>query len=133
MKEYTDKIRAQFLFLSYAPIVFVSALKNERVHLLFEQIKQVYENYSRRVATNVLNDIILDATIANQAPIFNGDRLRVMYATQASSCPPSFVLFVNEPSCMHFSYQRYLENKIREAFILEGTPIQFILRKKEEY
>lgn len=132
MKEYTDKIRAQFLFLSYAPVVFVSALKNERVHLLFEQIKQVYENYSRRVATNVLNDIILDATLANQAPIFNGDRLRVLYATQATSCPPTFVLFVNEPNCMHFSYQRYLENKIREAFILDGTPIQFILRKREE-
>ena len=133
MKEYTDKIRAQFLFLSYAPIVFVSALKNERVHLLFEQIKQVYENYSRRVSTNVLNDILLDATLANQAPIFNGDRLSVMYATQVSACPPSFVLFVNDPNYMHFSYQRYLENKIREAFILEGTPIQFILRKKEEY
>ena len=133
MKEYTDKIRAQFLFLSYAPIVFVSALKNERVHLLFEQIKQVYENYSRRVSTNVLNDILLDATLSNQAPIFNGDRLSVMYATQVSACPPSFVLFVNDPNYMHFSYQRYLENKIRESFILEGTPIQFILRKKEEY
>lgn len=132
MKEYEEKIRAQFVFLNYAPIVFVSALKNERVHLLFEQIKQVYENYSRRVPTNILNDVILDATIANQAPIFNGDRLRIMYSTQASTCPPAFVLFVNDPNYMHFSYKRYLENKIREAFILDGTPIQFILRKREE-
>lgn len=132
MKEYEEKIRAQFVFLNYAPIAFVSALKNERVHLLFEQIKQVYENYSRRVPTNILNDVILDATIANQAPIFNGDRLRIMYSTQASTCPPAFVLFVNDPNYMHFSYKRYLENKIREAFILDGTPIQFILRKREE-
>ena len=132
MKEYTEKIRSQFVFLNYAPIAFVSALKNERIHLLFDLIKQVYENYNRRVSTNILNDVILDATIANQAPIFNGDRLRILYATQASTCPPSFVLFVNDPNYMHFSYQRYLENKIREAFILDGTPIQFILRKREE-
>lgn len=132
MKEYEEKIRSQFVFLNYAPIAFVSALKNERVHLLFEQIKQVYENYGRRVATNILNDVILDATIANQAPIFNGDRLRIMYATQASSFPPAFVLFVNDPLYLHFSYKRYLENKIREAFILDGTPILFILRKREE-
>lgn len=132
MKEYEEKIRTQFVFLNYAPIAFVSALKNERVHLLFEQIKQVYENYSRRVPTNILNDVILDATIANQAPIFNGDRLRIMYSTQAGTCPPAFVLFVNDPNYMHFSYKRYLENKIREAFILDGTPIQFILRKREE-
>lgn len=132
MKEYTEKIRSQFVFLSYAPIAFVSALKNERIHLLFDLIKQVYENYNRRVSTNILNDIILDATIANQAPIFNGDRLRILYATQASTCPPSFVLFVNDPNYMHFSYQRYLENKLREAFILDGTPIQFILRKRED-
>lgn len=132
MKEYEEKIRSQFVFLNYAPIAFVSALKNERVHLLFEQIKQVYENYGRRVATNILNDVILDATIANQAPIFNGDRLRIMYVTQASSFPPAFVLFVNDPLYLHFSYKRYLENKIREAFILDGTPIQFILRKREE-
>ena len=118
--------------MNYAPICFVSALKNERIHTLFDQIKQVYENYNRRIMTSVLNDVILDATIMNQAPIFNGDRLRISYATQASTCPPTFVLFVNDPNYMHFSYQRYLENKIREAFILDGTPIYFILRKKEE-
>lgn len=132
MNEYTEKIRSHFVFLNYAPICFVSALKNERIHTLFDQIKQVYENYNRRIMTSVLNDVILDATIMNQAPIFNGDRLRISYATQASTCPPTFVLFVNDPNYMHFSYQRYLENKIREAFILDGTPIYFILRKKEE-
>ena len=131
MTEYVENIRAHFLFLNYAPIVFVSALKNQRVHLLFEEIKKVYENYQRRVQTNVLNDILLDATIMNQAPIFNGDRLKVYYGTQVETAPPSFVLFVNDANYMHFSYQRYLENKLREAFELEGTPIKIILRKKE--
>lgn len=131
MKEYIENIRSHFLFLNYAPIVFVSALKNQRVHLLFDEIKKVYENYQRRVQTNVLNDILLDATIMNQAPIFNGDRLKIYYGTQVDVTPPSFVLFVNDVNYMHFSYQRYIENKLREAFELEGTPIKIILRKKE--
>jgi len=131
MKEYTEKIRKNFLFISYAPIVFVSALKNQRIQTLFEQIKVVYENYNRRIATNVLNDIILDASIMNQAPIFNGDRIRVYYGSQVDTKPPTFVLFVNDPNYMHFSYQRYLENRFRSAFMLEGTPIKLILRKRE--
>lgn len=131
MKEYVENIRSHFLFLNYAPVVFVSALKNQRVHLLFDEIKRVYENYQRRVQTNVLNDVLLDATIMNQAPIFNGDRLKIFYGTQVEVCPPSFVLFVNDINYMHFSYERYIENKLREAFELEGTPIKIILRKKE--
>ena len=131
MKEFTEKIRKNFLFISYAPIVFVSALKNQRIQTLFEQIKIVYENYNRRIATNVLNDIILDASIMNQAPIFNGDRIRVYYGSQVDIKPPTFVLFVNDPNYMHFSYQRYLENRFRSAFMLEGTPIKLILRKRE--
>lgn len=131
MKEFTEKIRKNFLFISYAPIVFVSALKNQRIQTLFEQIKIVYENYNRRIATNVLNDIILDASIMNQAPIFNGDRIRVYYGSQVDIKPPTFVLFVNDPNYMHFSYQRYLENLFRSAFMLEGTPIKLILRKRE--
>lgn len=131
MKEFTEKIRKNFLFISYAPIVFVSALKNQRIQTLFEQIKIVYENYNRRIATNVLNDIILDASIMNQAPIFNGDRIRVYYGSQVDTKPPTFVLFVNDPNYMHFSYQRYLENRFRSAFMLEGTPIKLILRKRE--
>ena len=131
MKEFTEKIRKNFLFISYAPNVFVSALKNQRIETLFEQIKIVYENYNRRIATNVLNDIILDASIMNQAPIFNGDRIRVYYGSQVDTKPPTFVLFVNDPNYMHFSYQRYLENRFRSAFMLEGTPIKLILRKRE--
>lgn len=131
MKEFTEKIRKNFLFISYAPIVFVSALKNQRIQTLFEQIKIVYENYNRRIATNVLNDIILDASIMNQAPIFNGDRIRVYYGSQVDTKPPTFVLFVNDPNYMHFSYQRYLENRFRSAFMLEGTPIKLVLRKRE--
>jgi len=131
MKEFTEKIRKNFLFISYAPIVFVSALKNQRIQTLFEQIKIVYENYTRRIATNVLNDIILDASIMKQAPIFNGDRIRVYYGSQVDIKPPTFVLFVNDPNYMHFSYQRYLENRFRSAFMLEGTPIKLILRKRE--
>ena len=131
MKEFTEKIRKNFLFISYAPIVFVSALKNQRIQTLFEQIKIVYENYNRRIATNVLNDIILDASIMNQAPIFNGDRIRVYYGSQVDTKPPTFVLFVDDPNYMHFSYQRYLENRFRSAFMLEGTPIKLVLRKRE--
>lgn len=131
MKEFTEKIRKNFLFISFAPIVFVSALKNQRIQTLFEQIKIVYENYNRRIATNVLNDIILDASIMNQAPIFNGDRIRVYYGSQVDTKPPTFVLFVNDPNYMHFSYQRYLENRFRSAFMLEGTPIKLVLRKRE--
>ncbi len=132
MKEYMEKIRSHFVFLSYAPIVFVSALKNQRIHTLFEQIVKVHENYTRRVSTSVLNDILLDASIMNQAPIFNGDRIKLYYGSQVEVCPPTFVIFVNDPSHMHFSYQRYLENRLREAFELSGTPLKLILRKKDE-
>ena len=132
MQEWIKKIKSHFVFLDYAPIVFVSALKNQRVHTVFEQIKIVYQNYTRRVATNVLNDVLLDATLIQQAPFFNGDRLKIYYASQVEKNPPSFVLFVNDPNYLHFSYQRYLENKLREAFSFEGTPIKFILRKKED-
>ena len=132
MKKYEEKIRSHFLYLSYAPIVFVSALKNQRIQTLFEQINNVYENYNRKVPTNVLNDVILDATLLNQAPIFNGNRLKISYCSQVSIAPPTFVMFANDPNYLHFSYQRYLENKIREAFEFEGAPIKIIIRKKEE-
>jgi GTP-binding protein len=132
MQKMTEKIRNHFLFLSFAPIVFVSALTKQRIHLLFEAILQAYENFNRRVPTNVLNDIIMEATLMNQAPDFNGGRIRLYYATQVSNAPPTFVLFVNNPDFMHFSYQRYIENKLREAFMFEGTPIKIILRKRED-
>lgn len=132
MQEWIRKIRSEFVFLDYAPVVFVSALKNQRVQTVFEQIPIVYENYKRRVPTNVLNDVLLDAALVQQAPFFNGDRLKIYYASQVEKNPPSFVLFVNDPKYLHFSYQRYLENKLRDAFMFEGTPIKFILRKKDD-
>ena len=131
MQEWIDKIRNTFVFLDYAPIVFTSALKNQRIQTIFEKINIAYENYHKRVATNVLVDVIMDATLLQQAPFFNGDRIKIYYASQVEKTPPTFVLFVNDPKYMHFSYKRYLENKLREAFDFEGTPIKFILRKKE--
>lgn len=131
MNRYIEKIRAQFLYLSYAPIVFVSAITKERINTLFDEIDRVYENYYRRVPTNVLNDIIMDATLFNPASTFNGGALRVSYASQVSVAPPTFVFFVNDGKYLHFSYQRYLENQIRKSFIFDGTPIKMIFRKKE--
>lgn len=132
MNKYIEKIRAHFLYLSYAPIVFVSALKNERIQTLFEEINKVYENYTRRIPTNVLNDVVLDATLLQPAALFNGGCLKVNYASQVANCPPTFVFFVNDGKYLHFSYQRYLENQIRKSFIFDGTPIKMIFRNKEQ-
>ena len=131
MKRLTDKIKVQMPFLEFAPIIFLSAFKKERVHILLEEIEKVYENFNRRVQTSVLNDVLLDAVLLNQPPLFNGNRLRLSYATQDDVMPPSFVLFVNDEKHMHFSYLRYLENKLRESFEFIGSPIKFTLRKKE--
>ena len=131
MNRYIEKIRSHFLYLSYAPIVFVSALKNERIQTLFEEINKVYENYTRRVPTNVLNDVVLDATLLHPASLFNGGILKVNYASQVANCPPTFVFFVNDGNYLHFSYQRYLENEIRKSFMFDGTPLKMIFRKKE--
>ena len=130
MNNIANIIKTQFQFLEYVPIIFISALNNKRIHILTDAIKNVYENYTRFVQANVLNDIITDACLLNQPPIFNGNRLKVSYATQSDIKPPTFVLFVNDEKHMHFSYLRYLENKIRENFNFEGSPIKIILRKK---
>ena len=131
MNKYIEKIRSHFLYLGYAPIVFLSALEKQRIHTLFDAINAVYENYTRRVPTNVLNDVILDATLFFPAAIFNGGMLKVNYVSQVSNCPPTFVFFVNDPKYLHFSYQRYLENQIRKNFIFDGAPLKMIFRKKE--
>ena len=131
MKKMTEKIKAQMPFLHFAPIIFLSAISSSRVNKLLDEIDFVYENYTRRVSTSVLNDIIVDALILNQPPVFNGNRLKISYATQEDICPPSFVFFVNDERHMHFSYLRYLENKFRESFEFTGTPIKFTLRKKD--
>ncbi|HHU55445.1 MAG TPA: ribosome biogenesis GTPase Der [Acholeplasmataceae bacterium] len=131
MDKYTELVRSHFKFLDFAPIVFLSALNKSRIHLLLEAIDTVYENFNRRVNTSVLNEVLLDAVLLNQPPIFNGDRIKITYATQHDIMPPTFVMFVNDESHMHFSYLRYLENQLRNAFDFTGCPIKFILRKKE--
>ncbi len=132
MNLFIEKIRSNFLFLHFAPIVFLSAAKNQRVHLLLDEIDTVYENFQRLIPTNILNNIVMDSMLMNQPPIFNGNRIKISFATQEDTKPPSIVFFVNDKKHMHFSYLRYLENQIRETFMFEGTPIKFILRNKDQ-
>lgn len=130
MNEFTDRIRTEFAYLSYAPIVYVSAKTHQRVDTIIPVVDRVYENACRRIPTNVLNEVIADTQITNPAPARNGKRFRIYYATQVSAQPPTFVLSCNDPKLLHFSYQRFLENSLRQAFDLEGTPIRIIVRKK---
>jgi len=131
MNDFEKKIRNQFLFLDYAPIVFVSAKTKKRLHTLIPMIKLVSENHSLRVQTNVLNDVIMDAIAMNPTPTDKGKRLKIYYITQVSVKPPTFVLFVNDPELLHFSYKRFLENRIRDAFGFLGTPIRIIPRARK--
>ncbi len=131
MNEWIEDIRREFLFLDYAPIVFLSAKENKRVQTLFAALLQVFENYQRRVPTNVLNEVILDAASLNPAPTHNGGKLRIYYVTQVDIKPPTFVLFVNNPNYLHFSYERFIDNKLRENFDFTGTPIKIIARIRE--
>ncbi len=128
----TKEIRKQFLYLDYAPIAFVSAKDSKRIDTLLPLIDLVYENLNLRIKTNVLNEVILDAQLDNPAKPHNGKRLKIYYASQVSSSPCTIVLFVNDPKLMHFSYERYIENKLREAFGFEGVPINIVCRKKSE-
>lgn len=130
MKEFEQNIREHFLFLSYAPIVFLSAKTKKRIHTLMPMIDVASENHSRRVQTTILNEVIMDAIAMNPAPTDKGKRLKVYYTTQVAVKPPVFVVFVNDPELMHFSYQRFLENRIREAFGFEGTPIKIYARER---
>ena len=132
MREFTKKIETELAYMPYAPKLFVSALTGQRIHKLFELIYTVYQNHALRVATGVLNDVVLEATAMHSPPTDKGKALRIYYATQVSVKPPTFVLFVNDSKLMHFSYTRYLENKIREAFGFDGTPVHFITRDKRE-
>ena len=131
MAKMEKEIREQFKYLDYAPIVFVSAKERKRVDLLFPLIQEVYANSRKRVSTSVLNDVLIDAQAMNPTTTFNGGRLKIYYANQVSICPPTFVLFTNDPDYLHFSYKRYLENRLREAFGFEGTPIHIICRKRD--
>lgn len=130
MNKIEKEIRAHFLYLDYAPIAFVSAKTHAKVNQLLPLIDQVHEACTMRVVTNVLNDVILDAQMMNPPKPHNGRQLRIYYASQVSVEPPTIVLFVNEPELLHFSYKRYIENKLREAFGFVGTPIRILARKK---
>jgi GTP-binding protein len=131
MKEFEQNIREHFQFLDYAPVLFMSALTTKRIHTLMPAIIKASENHSLRVQTNVLNDVIMDAVAMNPTPTHNGSRLKIYYATQVAVKPPSFVVFVNDPELMHFSYERFLENRIRDAFGFEGTPIKIFARARK--
>lgn len=130
MATFKKRIRDEYKFLDYAPVVFVSALKKQRIETLFEALDLVHKAYYTRIKTSLLNELMQDAQVMNQTPHFNGGRLKILYASQVSAAPPTVVLFVNDPDFMHFSYERYLENRMRETFNFEGTPIRFVLKKR---
>jgi GTP-binding protein len=130
MDQMRKKLMVDFSFMSYAPFIFLSAKTGQRVNRLFELIKFVAGQNAMRISTGMLNDVLAEATARVQPPSDKGKRLRIYYMTQPSTKPPTFVCFVNKAELFHFSYQRYLENQIRETFGLEGTPIRFIVREK---
>lgn len=132
VNQFTQKIRQILSFMPYAEILFISAETGQRLTKLYETIDIVYENHAMRVATGVLNEILAEAVAMQQPPSDKGKRLRLYYITQAAVKPPTFVIFVNDKELMHFSYTRYIENQIREAFGFRGTPLKFIIRERKE-
>ncbi|MBQ7938201.1 MAG: ribosome biogenesis GTPase Der [Oscillospiraceae bacterium] len=130
MSEFTKKLQTDFSFMSYAPFVFISAKTGQRVNKLFELIVSTHQQNSRRISTGMLNDMLAYATAKVQPPSDKGKRLKIYYMTQASTNPPTFVTFCNRSDLFHFSYQRYLENQIRETFGLTGTPIKMVIRER---
>jgi len=129
---YTENIRTELAFMQYAPVLFVSALTKQRVSRITELVKFVAEQHTMRVATGVLNQVIEDAVSINPPPSQHGQRLKIMFTTQPNVKPPTFVFFVNDPEIMHFSYLRFLENKLRERFGFEGTPLKLVVRGRKE-
>lgn len=132
MNEFRKKLANDFSFMSYAPFIFISAKTGQRIDRLFELISFVHSQNSMRISTGKLNEVLADATARVQPPTDKGKRLKIYYMTQASTRPPTFVFFVNNAELFHFSYQRYLENQIREIFGLDGTPVRFIIRERGE-
>ena len=130
MQEYRNKLEVDFSFMAYAPMVFISAKTGQRLDQLFELIQRVANFNAMRITTGMLNDVLAQATARVQPPTDKGKRLKIYYMTQASTKPPTFVCFVNRAELFHFSYQRYLENRIRETFGMEGTPIRFLIRER---
>jgi predicted GTPase len=129
---FTEKVRDTLAFMPYAEIIFISALTGQRLGKLYETIDIVAENHALRVGTGVLNEIMTEAVAMQQPPADKGKRLRLYYITQVSVKPPTFVIFVNDKELMHFSYTRYIENQIRDAFGFKGTPLRFIIRERKE-
>lgn len=132
MKEFRDKLSVDFSFMSYAPFIFISAKTGIRIDKLYEMIVHVHSQNSMRISTGRLNEVLGIATARVQPPTDKGKRLKIYYMTQASTRPPTFVFFVNNSELFHFSYQRYLENQIRDIFGLDGTPVRFIVRERNE-
>lgn len=132
MNEYRKKLENDFSFMSYAPIIFISAKTGQRLDRLYELIAFVHSQNSMRISTGKLNEVLADATARVQPPTDKGKRLKIYYMTQASTRPPTFVFFVNNSQLFHFSYQRYLENQLRDIFGLDGTPVRFIIRERGE-
>ena len=130
MNEYQKKITTTLAYMQYAPCMFISALTGQRIPKLFDTIYAISQNQSQRISTGVLNDVLYEAMAMNQPPSDKGKPLKIFYMTQVSIKPPTFVIFVNDKQLMHFSYQRYIENQMREAFGFKGTPIRFIVREK---
>ena len=131
VETFEAEIRRELPFMSYAPVLFLSALTGQRVSRVMDLVRSLYEQASKRVTTGLLNDILADAQMALQPPSTSGRRLKIYYATQQGVRPPTFVIFVNDQTLLHFSYERYLENQFRKAFGFEGTPVRFIIREKE--
>ena len=131
MKDFENLIRQEFQYLDYAPIIFVSAKTHQRLQSLPAMIVEVSENQTRRIQSSVLNDVLMDAITVTPTPTVNGKRLRIYYMTQVAVKPPTFVVFVNDPDLLHFSYERFLINQLRQAFDFSGTPIHVIARKRK--
>lgn len=131
MKEFELDVRDEFQYLAYAPIIFVSAMTKKRLHLLPDKIEEVFMNRNLRIQSSILNDVVMDAVATNPTPTDKGHRLKIYYTTQVAVSPPTFVIFVNDPDLLHFSYARYLENRFRDTFRFEGTPIRIIPRRRK--
>lgn len=132
MKAFRQRVQEEFAYMAYAKIVFISALTGQRVDKLLEEIKLVNQQHKRRITTGMLNDLLNEAAAKQQPPSDKGKRLKIYYGTQASAAPPTFVLFVNSADLFHYSYLRFIENQLRQAFGFEGTPIRFIIREKKK-
>ncbi len=132
MKEFEKEIRNNFAFMPYAQIVFLSALTKKRLHTLMPEVLRAYENWNKEIQTSPLNNVIHDAVSLNQPPSYKSKRLKIYYVNQIGTQPPKFLFQVNDKNLIHFSYERYLENKIRESFDLIGTPIILVFKNRGE-